>query len=142
MGRAMARRRSTQPGDVVLIYLVGKPASFARVEDIRPHPRPGWYFCDLLVLGVPPQPLTWILERDQIDGTEFTMGGQPVRLEALGELGAVHAQQRAAVDAEAGGGSAEKEPGPAPAKDEAAGDGEGKPKPRAGNVVKLFPRGT
>jgi hypothetical protein len=138
MGRAMAKRRSTQPGDVVLIYLVGKPASFARVEDIRPHSRPGWYFCDLLVLGVPPQPLTWILERDQIDGTEFTMGGQPVRLEALGELGAAHAQ-RTAADAEPGGASAAKD---SPAKDGAAGDGEGKPKSRSGNVVKLFPRST
>src|SRR5215470_14815023 len=118
MGGAMTTRRSTQPGDVVLVYLVGKPATFARVEDIRPHPRPGWYFCDLLVLGVPPQPLTWILERDQMDGTEFTMGGQPVRLEALGELGALHAQQRASADSEPGGEEPAKEAPAEPGKEE------------------------
>ena len=139
----MANRRSTQPGDVVLIYLVGKPASFARVEDIRPHPRPGWYFCDLLVLGVPPQPLTWILERDQMDGTEFTMGGQPVRLEALGELGALHAQQRASAESEPGGEEPAKEAPAEPGKEEKKGrHGRTKSPRRAGNVVKLFPRST
>jgi hypothetical protein len=62
-----------------------------------------------------------------------------VRLEALGELCAVHAQQRATADAEQGSSATTKD---SPAKDAAAGDGEGKPKSRSGNVVKLFPRST
>src|SRR5262245_66647714 len=91
----MAGKRGTLPGDVVLIHYQGKPASFARIENVRPHPRPGWLFCDLLVLAVPAQPVTWILERAQIDGVEFTMGGQPVRLEKLPELGTIHETARA-----------------------------------------------
>jgi len=83
--------RSTNPGDIVLIHLYARPASFARVEAVRPHDRHGWYYCDLLVLAVPPQPVSWILERTQIDGAEFTMGGRPVRIERIPDMGALHA---------------------------------------------------
>jgi hypothetical protein len=87
----MAAKRSTLPGDVVLVYHQGRAASFARVEEIRPHGRPGWFLCDLLILAVPTQPVTWILERGQIDGADFTMGGEPVRIERLPDLGTRHA---------------------------------------------------
>lgn len=92
----MSRRRGTGPGDLVLIHFQGRPASFARVEEIRPQGRPGWFLCDLLVLTIPPQPATWILDREQIDGADFTMGEQPVRLERVAEIGVLHAEQRAA----------------------------------------------
>jgi hypothetical protein len=76
-------QRSTNPGDIVLVHLHGKPASFARIEAVRPHDRRGWYYCDLLILAVPPQAVSWILERAQIDGAEFTMGGRGVRMERM-----------------------------------------------------------
>ncbi len=79
---------STDVGDLVLIHFEEKPAGFARVEAIRPHDTPGWYFCDLLVLALPLQPLTWILEQVQIEGQPFTMGGRGVRLARLSDPGA------------------------------------------------------
>ena len=48
------------------------------------------------MLTIPPQPATWILDREQIDGADFTMGEQPVRLERVAEIGVLHAEQRAA----------------------------------------------
>lgn len=87
----MSTSRETIPGDLVLIQSASKPAGFARIEAIRPHELEGWYHCDLLLLAVPPRPITWILERAQIDGVDFTMSGQPIRLERLPDLGASHA---------------------------------------------------
>lgn len=137
----MAAHRGTHPGDVVLVHYQGKPASFARIDDVRPHGRPGWFLCDLLVLAVPPQPVTWILERAQIDGTEFTMGGQPVRLERLADLGTLHAAARSESDAaSAGAAEAPEAPG-----EEASEKGGRKTAARARarraeKVVPLFPR--
>ena len=88
-GDDMGRLRSTAPGDLVLVHFREQPATFARVEAIRPHERPGWFCCDLLVLAVPTQPVTWILERQQIDGDPFTMG-QGVRIERLPDVGSAH----------------------------------------------------
>lgn len=81
------------PGDVVLVHLDGSPAGYARIEEIRSHARPGWNECDLLFLAQPLQPVTWILEREQIDGAPFTMGGRPVRIERLPEPGVVHRER-------------------------------------------------
>ncbi|MDG2306032.1 MAG: hypothetical protein P8R42_15555 [Candidatus Binatia bacterium] len=86
------------PGDVVLVHLDGKPAGYARVEAIRGHARPGWHECDLLFLAQPLQPVTWILEREQIDGTSFSMGGRPVQIERLPDPGEVHLQRPDASD--------------------------------------------
>lgn len=136
----MTAKRGTLPGDVVLIHFQGKPASFARVEGVRAHPRPGWSYCDLLVLAVPPQPVTWILERDQIDGADFTMGGQPVRLERLPDPGKVHAARQSAESRRATAKEAPPEAAP-PAEQPAAGEPvRHRRAPRRGNVVPLFPR--
>ena len=64
-----------QPGDLVLVYMDGNPAFFARVEDITPDYKPQWYQVKLLVLQIPLMVITWILRRAYIDGDEFTMGG-------------------------------------------------------------------
>lgn len=125
----MAKPRSTQPGDVVLIHFREQPASYARVEDIRLHERRGWFFCDLLFLSVPPQPITWILQRHQIDGEIFTMGGESVRIERLPELASLHG--RSARDS----GAAERS-----GAESAAARSEGAP--RGAKVVSLFPRGS
>ncbi len=70
-------------GDVVLIYHENNPTVFARVEDIRPDMKKDWYHITLLLLTVPTQTVTWILRDAYIEGEEFTMGGQPMRLEKV-----------------------------------------------------------
>jgi hypothetical protein len=66
--------------DLVLVYLDHKPAFYARIDDINPDVKKGWYQVEFYVLTLPPQTLVWILEEDHIRGAEFTMGGRPVRL--------------------------------------------------------------
>ncbi len=69
--------------DVVLIYFDEKPSIFARIEAIEPDVKKGWYQISLLLLTIPTQNVTWILRDEYIDGKPFTMGGKPVRLEAV-----------------------------------------------------------
>ncbi len=73
----------TGPGDIVLIRHKGQPASYARVEEISADVKPGWWQIKLLFLQVPLQQVTWILREEYIDGGEFTMGGEAMRLERL-----------------------------------------------------------
>lgn len=67
-------------GDVVLVYVEGKPAFFARIEAITPDFKPQWFQVKMLVLQVPLMVITWILRRSYVDGVEFTMGGRPVKI--------------------------------------------------------------
>jgi hypothetical protein len=66
--------------DLVLVYLDRKPAFYARINDITPDVKRGWYQVELLVLSLPSQTLVWILEETHLQGEEFTMGGRPVKL--------------------------------------------------------------
>jgi len=70
----------TLEGDLVLIYIRGKPAFFARIEQISEDVKPGWFQVKLLVLQIPLVVVTWILREAYINGEEFTMGGHPVTL--------------------------------------------------------------
>ena len=69
--------------DLVLVHLDRKPGFYARVNDISPDVKRGWYQVELLVLSLPLQSIVWILEEAQINGEEFTMGGRPVKLELI-----------------------------------------------------------
>jgi hypothetical protein len=69
--------------DLVLVHMDRKPAFYARLNDISPDVKRGWYQVELLVLALPTQTVVWILEEAQINGEEFTMGGRPVRLEII-----------------------------------------------------------
>ena len=69
--------------DLVLVHMDRKPAFYARVEDIQPDVKRGWYQVELLVLSLPPRTMVWILEEAHLQGGEFTMGGRPVKLEVL-----------------------------------------------------------
>ncbi len=69
--------------DIVLIYMEDSPLTFARVEDIEPDHKPGWYHITLLMLQLPLQVVTWILRDVYIEGETFTMGGKPMRLEKV-----------------------------------------------------------
>ena len=73
----------TTINDIVLIHLEDEPISFARVEDISPDHKKGWYQIKLLMLQIPLQTVTWILKDLYINGEEFQMGGQRMRLEKV-----------------------------------------------------------
>lgn len=66
--------------DLVLVHLDRKPSFYARINDINPDVKRGWYQVELLALTLPPQTLVWILEGTHLQGEEFTMGGRPVQL--------------------------------------------------------------
>jgi hypothetical protein len=69
--------------DVVLIYLEDAPIAFARVENIQPDPKKGWFQMTLLMLQIPLQTVTWILKDAYINGEEFQMNGKQMRLETI-----------------------------------------------------------
>ncbi|MBK5274297.1 MAG: hypothetical protein JJE30_04520 [Desulfuromonadales bacterium] len=69
--------------DIVLVHVDNKPGFYARVEDISPDVKPGWWQVRLLVLTFPLQVFTWILDEFQLDYAPFTMGGTPIRLEPV-----------------------------------------------------------
>jgi hypothetical protein len=69
--------------DLVLVHVDNKPGFYARVEEITPDVKPGWWQVKLLVLTFPLQVFTWILDDSQIEGAAFTMGGTPLQLEKI-----------------------------------------------------------
>lgn len=69
--------------DVVLVHVDKKPGFYARIEAITPDEKPGWWQIRLLVFTFPLQVFTWILDENQLDGADFTMGGTPIRLEPV-----------------------------------------------------------
>ncbi|MCB2228973.1 MAG: hypothetical protein KQH53_20025 [Desulfarculaceae bacterium] len=73
----------TRPGDIVLIHKDNQPVVYARVEEILADVKPHWWQLRLLILHPPSQEATWILREEYIDGANFTMGGDPLRLERL-----------------------------------------------------------
>jgi hypothetical protein len=73
----------TTINDLVLIYVEDKPMAFARVEDIQPDMKRGWFQIKFLLLQIPPTIVTWILRDVYINGVEYTMGGQKMRIEKV-----------------------------------------------------------
>jgi len=69
--------------DLVLVHIDNKPAFYARIEDISPDVKPGWWKVKLLVLTVPLQIYTWILDESQVNGAPFTMAETPIMLEKV-----------------------------------------------------------
>lgn len=69
--------------DVILVYIDNNPAFFARIENITPDVRKGWWRVKLLILQIPLMVTTWILDNEQIRGVDFTMGGTPIRIEKV-----------------------------------------------------------
>ncbi len=69
--------------DIVLIYYNDKPAVFARIESVDPDIKEHWYQVTFLLLTIPMQTFTWILKDAYINGSPFTMGGRPVRIEEV-----------------------------------------------------------
>jgi len=69
--------------DVILVNINNNPSFFARVEKIYPDVKKGWWRVELLILQIPLIVTTWILDNEQIRGTDFTMGGTPIRIEKV-----------------------------------------------------------
>jgi hypothetical protein len=69
--------------DLVLVHVDHKPGFYARIDDIAPDVKPGWWQVKLLVLTFPLQVFTWILDAGQIDGAPFTMAGTPIMVEKV-----------------------------------------------------------
>jgi hypothetical protein len=90
----------TQPGDIVLIHHHESPVVYARVEEITADVKPGWWHLRLLILQVPAREVVWILRDRYIDGEEFTMDGEAMRLEPLGPPAAAAAAPALPTDAE------------------------------------------
>lgn len=80
----------TRSGDIVLIHHKGQPVSYARVENILADAKAGWWQVMLMFLQVPPQTVTWILRDEYVDGAEFTMGGDAMRLERVAPAVGLH----------------------------------------------------
>jgi hypothetical protein len=122
----------TTMGDLVLIYFEDKPMSFARVEDILPDSKPGWFHIKLLLLQMPLQVVDWILRDVYIEGDEFTMNGNRMRLEKVvspEELDLDGAAEKASQEASSEEGLSEVESSPAPPS-----------KPANGKVISLTDR--
>lgn len=69
--------------DIVLVHVDNKPGFYARIEEIIPDVKPGWWQVRLLVLTFPLQVFTWILDEFQLEGAAFTMSGTPLCLEEV-----------------------------------------------------------
>jgi hypothetical protein len=69
--------------DIVLVHVDRKPGFYARIEDISPDVKPGWWRIRLLVLTFPLQVFTWLLDEFQMEYAPFTMGGTPIQLEPV-----------------------------------------------------------
>jgi len=69
--------------DLVLVHVDDKPGFYARIEDISPDVKKGWWVVKLLVLSFPLQVYTWILDDSQLAGASFTMGGTPLLMEKI-----------------------------------------------------------
>lgn len=69
--------------DVILVYIDNNPTFFARIENITPDVKKGWWRVKLLILQIPLMVTTWILDNEQIRGVDFTMGGTPIRIEKV-----------------------------------------------------------
>jgi hypothetical protein len=100
---------STVLKDLVSVHIENKPAFYARIEEISPDIKPGWWQVKLLVLTHPLQIFTWILEESQINGAQFTMGGTPVFLEKVVSPVKEDVREGSAEAKEATGGGERKE---------------------------------
>jgi hypothetical protein len=67
-------------GDVVIIHIDNKPSVYARIEAIEADIKPKWYQVKLLFLSFPPQEISWILKREYLEGSPFTMKDVPIQI--------------------------------------------------------------
>ncbi len=54
---------------------------------IEPDIKPKWYQVKFLFLSFPPQEMTWILKREYLEGSSFTMKDIPIQIITLEKPG-------------------------------------------------------
>jgi hypothetical protein len=74
-------------GDVVIIHIDNKPSVYARIEAIEADIKPKWYQVKFLFLSFPPQDISWILKREYLEGSPFTMKDIPIQILPLERSG-------------------------------------------------------
>ena len=77
---------SIREGDLILVHTDKRPGFFARVEEITPDVKKGWWRVRFLPIGLDNlgyNTLVWILDNDQIRGADYTMSGVPMRIERV-----------------------------------------------------------
>jgi hypothetical protein len=74
-------------GDVVIIHIDNKPSVYARIEVIEADIKPKWYKVTFLFLSFPPQEISWILRREYLEGSPFTMKDIPIQIMSLERAG-------------------------------------------------------
>ena len=79
----MTEKKMIAEKDLVLIYYEDQPALFARIEEISPDVKKGWWQVKLLLLNLPLSTVVWILRDAYINGEEFTMNGNRMRIEKI-----------------------------------------------------------
>ena len=77
------KKNMSTEGSVVLISYKDEPAMYARIENIEPDIKRGWYHVTFLLLTIPTQSVTWILREEYINGASFTMGGVPMTIKQV-----------------------------------------------------------
>ncbi len=77
------KQDSIREQEMVLIHIEEQPAFYARVEKISADVKPKWWRVKFLMLTIPLNVATWIIDDEQIRGADFTMGGTPIRIEKV-----------------------------------------------------------
>ena len=74
-------------GDIVAVYIDDKPSAYARIEDITRDIKSHWFQVRLLFLSFPAQETTWILRKEYLEGSSFSMKDLPMRIVPLAKPG-------------------------------------------------------
>ena len=74
-------------GDIVAIYIDNIPSVYARIEEITRDIKPHWLQVRLLFLSFPIQETTWILKKEYLVGSAFTMKDVPIKIVPLARPG-------------------------------------------------------
>jgi hypothetical protein len=70
-------------GEVILIHLDGSPAYFARVDRIEPDVKDGWWKLEFLLLTLPAERITWVIEEPHMAGAQFMIGETLIWIEQI-----------------------------------------------------------
>jgi hypothetical protein len=73
-------------GEVILIHLDSSPAYFARVDRIEPDVKDGWWNLEFLLLTLPAERITWVIEESHMAGAQFMIGETLIWIEQIPPL--------------------------------------------------------
>lgn len=70
-------------GEVLLVNFQQQPSFYIRIEKVEPDVKKRWWRLHFITLTTPINPVTWILDDDQMRGAGFTMEGHPIHIERI-----------------------------------------------------------